>query len=79
MRPTTQYDTNYRNNISGNNSVMLDQRVGDSCVPTKFLWGMIQIGCNSESMKKITNNTEEKKEVIDQKPKNNIVPKNKKK
>ena len=79
MRPTTNYNTDYRNNIHDNQDVMVDQRVGASCIPTKILWGVIQIGCNSESMKKVTNNTEEKKEVIDQKPKSNIVPKNKKK
>ena len=83
MRPTTSYDTDYKNHIHDNQDVFTDQRVGASCVPTKILWGVIQIGCGSESMKKVTNNVEEKKEVIDQTtknktPKTNIIPRGKK-
>jgi len=52
MRPTTSYDTDYRNNIHHNADVALDQRVGATCIPTKILWGVIQIGCNSQAMTK---------------------------
>lgn len=72
MRPTTSYDTDYKNSIHHNEDVFVDQRVGASCIPTKILWGVIQIGCNSDSQKKITNNVEEKIEVIDQKSNTNI-------
>jgi hypothetical protein len=78
MRPTTNYDTDYKNNIHDNQDVFTDQRVGATCIPTKILWGVVTIGCDSGSQKKIVNNTEEKKEVIDQKTKTNITPKNKK-
>lgn len=57
MRPTTSYDTDYKNQIHHNEDVLVDQRVGATCIPTKILWGLVQIGCNSDSMKKnITNN-----------------------
>jgi hypothetical protein len=57
MRPTTSYDTDYKNQIHHNEDVLVDQRVGATCIPTKILWGLIQIGCNSDSMKKnVTNN-----------------------
>ena len=56
MRPTYSYDTDYKNHIHHNEDVILDQRVGAGCIPTKFLWGLIQIGCNSKAIEKnITN------------------------
>ncbi len=57
-RPTTDYDTNYKNQIHHNRDIAVDQRVGATCIPTKILWGLIQIGCNSEAMqqKNINNN-----------------------
>ena len=86
MRPTTNYDTDFKNNFNNQGDNLVDQRIGATCIPTKILWGVITIGCDSGSQKKVVNNTEEKKEVIDQKPvekpktekKTNIVPKNKK-
>jgi hypothetical protein len=82
MRTTYSYDTDYRNNFNNQGDNLVDQRVGATCIPTKILWGVVTIGCDSGSQKKIVNNTEEKKEVIDQKtveqPKSNIIPKNKK-
>ena len=58
MRPTTSYDTDYKNNIKGNQDVIIDQSVGAKCIPTRILWGLIQIGCKSESIKKnVTNNS----------------------
>jgi len=56
MRPTYSYDTDYKNQIHHNQDVMVDQRVGATCIPTKILWGLIQIGCNSESMEKNVKN-----------------------
>ena len=57
MRPTTSYDTDYKNNIRGNQDVIIDQSVGAKCIPTKILFGLIQIGCKSEAVKKnVTNN-----------------------
>lgn len=50
-KATTEYNTDYRTNLHHNRDVAVDQRVGVTCIPTKFLWGLIQIGCNSESMK----------------------------
>jgi len=55
MRPTTSYNTDYKNNIKGNQDVLVDQRVGATCIPSKFLWGLIQIGCNSEAQSKNIN------------------------
>jgi hypothetical protein len=78
MRTTISYDTDYKNNFNNQGDNLVDQRVGATCIPTKILWGVITIGCDSGSQKKVVNNTEEKKEVIDQKPKTNITPKNKK-
>jgi hypothetical protein len=57
MRPTTSYDTDYKNQIHHNDDVIIDQRVGPGCEPTKILWGLIQIGCKGESIKKEENNT----------------------
>lgn len=68
MRETISYDTDYKNQIHHNDDVILDQRVGPQCIPTKFLWGLIQFGCNSEAIvKNETNNScnckvEEKKQ-----------------
>lgn len=56
MRPTNSYDTDYRNNIRGNQDVIIDQSVGAKCIPTKILWGVIQIGCKSEPINKTVNN-----------------------
>lgn len=56
MRPTYSYDTDYKNQIHHNQDVAVDQRVGATCIPTKILWGLIQIGCNSEAMQKNINN-----------------------
>ena len=55
MRPTYNYDTNYRNQIHDNQDVAIDQRVGATCIPTKILWGLIQIGCNSKTIEKQIN------------------------
>lgn len=57
MRPTTDYDTNYKNQIHHNQDVFIDQKVGASCIPTKILWGLIQIGCKSEAMTKTVTTT----------------------
>jgi hypothetical protein len=78
MRTTYTYDTNYRNNFNNQGDNLVDQRVGATCIPTKILWGFIQIGCDSGSQKKVINNIEENKEVADQKPKTNIIPRGKK-
>lgn len=48
----TNYDTDYRNNIHHNADVIVDQRVGPGCTPTKILWGLIQFGCNSQAVSK---------------------------
>jgi len=57
MRPTYDYNTDYKNQIKNNEDVILDQRVGATCIPTKILWGLIQFGCNSEAVdKNVTNN-----------------------
>ena len=57
MRPTTSYDTDYKNNIRGNQDVIIDQSVGVKCIPTRILWGLIQIGCKSDPISKnVTNN-----------------------
>jgi len=55
MRPTYNYDTNYRNQIHDNQDVAIDQRIGATCIPTKILWGLIQIGCNSKTIEKQIN------------------------
>ena len=49
-RATTNYDTDYKNQIKGNQDVIIDQRVGPGCVPTKILWGLIQFGCKPASI-----------------------------
>jgi len=56
MRPTYNYDTNYRNQIHHNRDIAVDQRVGATCIPTKILWGLIQIGCDSGAMQQNINN-----------------------
>ena len=56
MRPTYSYDTDYKNQIHHNEDVLVDQRVGATCIPTKILWGLIQIGCNSSAMEKNVEN-----------------------
>jgi hypothetical protein len=59
MRTTYSYDTDYRNNIKGNQDVIIDQRTGPTCVPTKILFGLIQIGCKSQPItKNVTNNSD---------------------
>jgi len=75
MRPTYSYDTDYKNQIHHNEDVLVDQRVGATCIPTKILWGLIQIGCNSSAMEKnITNNC---KDCAKPDPKTNIIPRGK--
>jgi len=59
MRPTNSYDTDYRNQITGNQDVIIDQSVGAKCIPTKILWGLIQFGCTSAPINKtVTVNNE---------------------
>jgi hypothetical protein len=55
-RATTNYDTDYKNNIHHNQSVAVDQRVGATCIPTKILWGIIQFGCESKPITVATTN-----------------------
>jgi hypothetical protein len=55
-RATTNYDTDYKNNVHHNQDVAIDQRVGAGCIPTKILWGVIQIGCDSKPITKTVNN-----------------------
>ena len=57
MRPTYSYDTDYKNQIHHNEDVLVDQRVGATCIPTKILWGVIQIGCNSSAQSKNVDNS----------------------
>lgn len=56
MRPTQSYDTDYKNQIHHNQDVIIDQKVGSSCIPTSILWGIIQIGCDSKPITKTVNN-----------------------
>ena len=56
MRPTYSYDTDYKNQIHHNQDVFIDQKVGAGCIPTKILFGLIQIGCKSEPITKTVNN-----------------------
>jgi len=53
MRPTTDYDTNYKNNIHHNQDVMIDQRVGNSegCDVNLF-FGLIKFGCKQQPITK---------------------------
>ena len=67
MRPTYSYDTDYKNQIHHNEDVLVDQRVGATCIPTKILWGLIQIGCNSGAMEKNIDNSCKDCEKIERK------------
>lgn len=55
-KPTTEYNTDYRNNIHHNDGVVVDQRVGESGCAVNIGWGLIKLGCKQNVPKIITNN-----------------------
>lgn len=78
-KPTTNYDTDYKNDIHHNDDVIVDQRVGESGCAVNIGWGLIKLGCKQEAIQIPKDNKDEvinqtKKEV---KPKTNIIPKKK--
>lgn len=79
-KATTEYNTDYRNNVHHNRDVAIDQRVGESGCAFSFGWGFIKLGCKQEAMKpntdKISDQTTKNKGIN---PKTNIIPKNKRK
>jgi len=76
-KATTEYNTDYRNNVHHNRDVAIDQRVGESGCLINFGWGLFKLGCQQEPMQI------KAEEVIDQTtknktPKTNIIPRGKK-
>jgi len=56
MRPTQSFDTDYRNQIQGNQDVFVDQRVGNNngC-DVNLLFGLIKFGCKQDPITKTVN------------------------
>jgi hypothetical protein len=53
MRPTTSYDTDYKNNIQHNQDVMIDQRVGtNNACNVNLFYGLIKLGCKQDPITK---------------------------
>lgn len=61
-KATTEYNTDYRNNIHHNDDVLVDQRVGESGCAVNIGWGLIKLGCKQSPM--IFKNESDK--VVDQ-------------
>jgi len=56
-RATTNYDTDYKNNINHNQDVLVDQRVGtNNACDVNLFFGLIKIGCKQLPITKIVNN-----------------------
>lgn len=56
-RATTNYDTNYKNNVHHNQDVLIDQRVGtNSGCDVNLFFGLIKLGCKQQPITKIVNN-----------------------
>ena len=56
-RATTNYDTDYKNNIHHNADVFVDQRVGTSTgCDVNLFYGLVKIGCKQLPMVKNVNN-----------------------
>jgi len=69
MRPTTNFDTDYKNNVHHNDDVIIDERVGNSGCVFEFGWGLIKLGCQQKPIISNINEITEKDKVIDQRPK----------
>ena len=53
MRPTNSYDTDYKNQIQGNQDVIIDQRVGTNTgCDVSLLFGLVKLGCKQEPITK---------------------------
>lgn len=69
MRPTTSFDTDYRNNVHHNRDVYLDQRVGDVCSEKcaiaiqPFGFTILKLGCVKSCEASITQQTKVEKET----------------
>jgi hypothetical protein len=66
MRPTTSFDTDYKNTIHHNQDVMIDQRVGNSegCDVNLF-FGLIKLGCKQQPITKTVIVTDDSSKVVE--------------
>jgi len=68
-RATTEFNTDYRNNIRGNRDVYLDQRVGDNCTEKcalaiqPFGFTILKVGCVKSCTASITQQTKVEKQT----------------
>jgi hypothetical protein len=77
-KATTEYNTDYRNNIHHNDDVIVDQRVGESGCLVNLGWGLIRFGCNQEAIKVTKEDKVADQTTKNKIPKTNIIPRGKK-
>ena len=84
MRPTTNFDTDYKNTITDNRDVYVDQRVGDICTEKcavaiqPFGFTILKVGCVTSCEKSITQQPKIDKPIVEPKEDKQISKKVKK-